>query len=149
MANYHSNPKKWIVFVGEGDKEIGQRLTLRRGLTNFLAESYDSSGEGVPELGYRPTEFVRVDQEHDPNFHGWSTHYKASDWVVDRVEEYPANMPGFQAFDEIVVCYCKYSPIRATLIPMPERVVSPDSFGGDEAAFKAWQEAQTKEPAKI
>jgi hypothetical protein len=45
-------------------------------------------------------------------------------------------------FDMVVICYCKYSPINATLKPMPEREVSVDSFGGDEVAYQQWLESQ-------
>jgi len=148
MEKFHNNPRKWIIFVGEDGKHVDQRLVIRQGITNIVAESYDSSGQGSPEPGYRPIEFVRIEAEHDPSFHGWSTHYKTGDWVVDRVEEYPANMPGLQDFDEIVVCHCKYSPINAELQPMPARIVSLDSFGGDQEAFDRWKEAQ-KQPVSV
>jgi hypothetical protein len=42
----------------------------------------------------------------------------------------------------VVICYCKYSPINASLNPMPEREVSVDSFGGDEVAYQQWLESQ-------
>jgi hypothetical protein len=147
MTKFHSNPRRWIVFVGETDKRV--ELTVRSSLTNLLAESYDSSGKGSPEIGYRPLEFVKVESEYDPSRHAESTHYKGSDWVVDRVEEYPANMPGLQLFDEIVVCYCKYSPVDSILVPMPDRIVSLDSFGGDQEAFDQWKASQVKQPVEV
>jgi hypothetical protein len=41
-----------------------------------------------------------------------------------------------------------YNPINAPLQPMPRRQISVDSFGGDEAAYKAWLTSQ-KQPAEV
>jgi hypothetical protein len=126
---------------------MNRKFQLNQGLTMIMHEEFRSSGKRV-EVGDRPMEFVRVESDHDPSFHGWSTHYKTGDWVVDRIEEYPANMPGLQDFDEIVICYCKYSPIESELRPMPARIVSLESFDGDQEAFDLWQASQ-KEPVSV
>ncbi|MGB3491343.1 MAG: hypothetical protein WBA57_01350 [Elainellaceae cyanobacterium] len=93
---------------------------------------------------WRSPEFIRVDQFADPNYPQSSTHYRQSDWEVTRVEPYTPDLPVGMDFDMIVICHCKYSPINASLKPMPERQVSVDSFGGDETAYKQWLESQKK-----
>lgn len=108
---------------------------------------WDSSNKPIPEPGHRLTEFIRVDALHNPDEHGYSTHYRKGDWEVTRVETYTPDVP-MGEFDMIVICYCKYSPINAPLNPMPERQISADSFGGDEAAYRQWLESQ-QEPAEV
>lgn len=138
--------RKYIIFRAEkrepGWKE--RKLQHTQGLTRILAEQFDSSERPLPEPGYRPPEFVRVDALHDPNHHGTSTHYRAGDWEVTRVETYTPELP-MGEFDMIVICYCQYSPIDADLKSMPQRQVSLDSFGGDQAAYEQWLATQ-KEP---
>ncbi|MBW4621529.1 MAG: hypothetical protein KME17_19480 [Cyanosarcina radialis HA8281-LM2] len=59
--------RKYIIFRSEkrepGWKE--RKLQHTQGLTRILAEHFDSSDRPVPEPGYRPTEFIRVDALHD------------------------------------------------------------------------------------
>lgn len=140
--------RKYIIFRAEkrepGWKE--RKLQHTQGLTRILAEHFDSSDKPIPEPGYRPTEFIRVDALHNPEEHGYSTHYRKGDWEVTRVETYTPDDSG--EFDLIVICYCKYTPINALLNPMPDRQVSVDSFGGDEAAYAQWLDSQ-KSPAEV
>ncbi|WP_052128535.1 hypothetical protein [Neosynechococcus sphagnicola] len=71
-----------------------------------------------------------------------------TDWVVTSVESYEPtqDVPGFR---EVTIAYCERQPL--TLEEFKEWVydtgvtVSADSFGGDEAAYQAWQDSQ-KEP---
>ena len=84
---------------------------------------------------------MRVEIEHDPDRHGYSTHYRTGDWEVARVETYTPDIP-IGEFDMVVICYCQYSPIDAPLKPMPERQVSVDSFRGDKEAYQRWLESQ-------
>lgn len=136
---------QYIIFQAEkrqrGWKE--RKLQHTQALTWILAEHWNSSDAPLPEPGYRPTEFIRVDALHDPKEHGYSTHYRKGDWEVVRVETYTRGLPTSE-YDRVVICYCKYSPINATLHPMPQRQVSVDSFGGDEAAYQQWLESQGK-----
>jgi hypothetical protein len=140
---------KYIIFQAEPDTEGWEHRKLEhtQALTRILAEHRSYSNKPIPEPGYRPTEFIRVDALHDPNQHAHSTHYRDSDWEVTRVETYTLDLPTGK-YDMIVICYCQYNPINAPLHPMPERQVSVDSFGGDEAAYKEWQMAQ-KHPAEV
>jgi hypothetical protein len=132
---------KYIIFRAEprtpGWKD--RKLQHTQSLTRILAEHFDSSNDPIPEVGYRPPEFVRVEAEHDPTRHGYSTHYRTSDWEVARVEVYTPDIP-MGEFDIVVICYCQYSPIDAPLKPMPERQVSLDSFRGDKEAYQRWLE---------
>lgn len=140
---------KYIIFRAEkrqpGWKE--RKLQHTQGLTRILAEYFDSSDEPIPEPGYRPLEFIRVDALHDPGKHAYSTHYRTGDWEVSRVETYTPDIP-MGDFDMVVICYCKYNPIDAPLKPMPDRQVSIASFGGDKAAYEQWLESQ-KQPAEV
>lgn len=135
--------RKYIIFRAE-KREPGweqRKLEHTQGLTRILAEHFDSSNKPIPEPGYRPTEFVRVDSLHNSKQHGYSTHYRAGDWEVARVETYTPDVP-IGEFDMVVICYCKYSPVNAPLKPMPERQVSIDSFGGNKEAYEQWLASQ-------
>lgn len=142
--------RKYIIFQAEKKDKTdwrNRKLQHTQALTWILAEHWDSSDKPIPKPGDRPLEFIRVDSLHNPQEHGYSTHYRKGDWEVTRVETYTPEFPT-SGFDMIVLCYCKYSPINAPLKPMPERQVSVDSFGGDEAAYQQWLESQ-KEPAEV
>ena len=56
--------RKWIVFRAEkrqpGWKE--RKYAHTESLTKTLFEHYDCSDKELPEPGYRPPEFIRVDQ---------------------------------------------------------------------------------------
>jgi hypothetical protein len=145
--------RKYIVFRAEG-RQPGwedRMLSHTHSLTRILAEYFDSSDRPIPQPGYRPTEFVRVEAEHEPNSHGWSTHYKTGDWEVSRVETYTSDAEGSASeFGMVVICYCRYNPIDAKLKLMPDRQVSIDSFGGDRAAYECWLESQKdRQPAEV
>ncbi|MCC3415312.1 MULTISPECIES: hypothetical protein [unclassified Microcoleus] len=154
--------RKYIVFRAEG-RQPGwedRMLSHTHSLTRILAEYFDSSDRPIPQPGYRPTEFVRVEAEHEPNFHGWSTHYKTGDWEVARVETYTSDTEGSSSefgtegssseFGMVVICYCRYNPIGSQLKPMPDREVSIDSFGGDRVAYETWLESQKdRQPAEV
>jgi hypothetical protein len=75
---------KYIIFRAEprtpGWKD--RKFQHTQSLTRILAEHFDSSDGPIPEVGYRPPEFVRVETEHDPDRHGYSTHYRTGDWEV-------------------------------------------------------------------
>ncbi|MGK7905480.1 MAG: hypothetical protein AB4352_29560 [Hormoscilla sp.] len=141
--------RKYMIFRAQ-KREPGwekRKLEHTQGLTRILAEHFDSSDRPIPEPGYRPTEFVKVDSLHDPNKYGESTHYRSGDWEVVRVETYTPDLP-MGEFDMVVICYCQYNPINAPLKPMPERQVSLDSFGGNKEAYARWLESQ-KQPQKV
>jgi hypothetical protein len=140
---------KYIIFQAEGDDPDWENRKLQhsQALTWIIAEHFDSSNSPIPEAGDRPLEFVRVDALHNPDEHAHSTHYRKGDWEVARVETYTPDVP-MGEFDMIVICFCKYSPINAPLHPMPERQVSVDSFGGDDATYQHWL-ATEKQPATM
>jgi len=133
--------RKYIIFQAQKKDKTdwrNRKLQHTQALTWILAEHWDSSDKPIPEPGYRPTEFVRVDSLHDPQQHGYSTHYRKGDWEVVHVETYTPDVP-MGEFDMVVICYCKYSPLNAPLNPMPERQVSIDSCGGDREAYERWK----------
>lgn len=138
--------QKWIVFRAEPDQPgwKDRRLQHTQSLTRILAEQFDSSNGKIPEPGYRPFEFLKLDNS-DPL--GGKTHYRKSDWEVTKVETYTPDIP-LGEFDEIVVCFCQYNPIDAALQLMPERQVSPDSFDGDKEAYQQWRENNGNETAQ-
>lgn len=143
--------RKYVIFQAD-KRQPGwedRKLQHTQALTWILQENWDSSDKPLPEPGYRPLEFVRVEQLHDPNQHGQSTHYRTSDWEVVQVETYTPDIPTpHSKYDMIVICYCQYAPINAPLKPMPERQVSLDSFGGDKEAYERWLESQ-KQPSEV
>lgn len=145
--------RKYIVFRAEGRQPGWEErmLSHTHSLTRILAEYFDSSDRPIPQPGYRPTEFVRIEAEHEPNSHGWSTHYKTGDWEVSRVETYTSDAEGGSSeFGIVVICYCRYNPIDAQLKPMPDRQVSIDSFSGDREAYELWLESQKdRQPAEV
>lgn len=132
--------KKWIVFRADKRQPGGlERKYAHTGsLTKNLFEHFDSSDSALPEPGYRPPEFVRIEESISPHFPLASTHRRDSDWEVVRVETYTPDIPLGMCFDMIVICICQYKPIDAPLKPLPEIQVSLDSFGGDEVAHSNW-----------
>jgi len=142
--------RKWIVFRAEKRQPRWKERKYAHtdSLTKTLFEHYDCSDQELPEPGYRPPEFMRVEQFVDPSYPEANTHYRQSDWEVTRVETYTPDIPVGMDYDMIVICHCKYNPINAPLTPMPERQVSADSFGGDQEAHEQWLESQ-KQPAEV
>jgi hypothetical protein len=141
--------RKWIIFRAE-KRQPGwedRKYAHTGSLTKVLCEHFDCSDQAIPEPGYRPKEFVPVEQFADASYPEASTHYRVGDWEVSRVETYTPDVP-MGEFDMVVVCYCKYAPVNAPLKPMPERQVTADSFGGDNAAYEQWLERQ-KEPVSV
>lgn len=140
--------RRWIVFKADKRQPNWKERKLQHtgSLTDILAEHFDSSSSPLPEPGYRPPEFIRVEQFSDSQYPAAKTHYRKSDWEVVRVETYEHGVGRpYAEYDVIVICYCQYSPINAPLNPMPERQVSVDSFGGDKEAYERWK---TKEQDK-
>jgi hypothetical protein len=141
--------RKWIIFRAE-KRQPGwedRKYAHTGSLTKVLCEHFDCSDQAIPEPGYRPKEFVPVEQFADASYPEASTHYRVGDWEVSRVETYTPDVP-MGEFDMVVVCYCKYAPVNAPLKPMPERQVTADSFGGDNVAYEQWLEKQ-KEPVGV
>jgi hypothetical protein len=138
--------QKYIIFRAE-KRQPGwedRKLQHTQGLTKILAEYFDSSDEPIPEVGYRPTDFVRVEECVDPLHPLASTHYRKGDWEVVRVETFTPDIP-VSEFDTIVICYCEYNPIDAPLKPIPERQTSLDSFGGNKDQYRQWLEQEQAE----
>lgn len=118
--------RKWIIFRAE-KRQPGwesRKYAHTGSLTKTLCEHLDCSDDAIPQPGYRPQEFVRVDQFADPDYPQASTHYRVSDWEVSRVETYTPDAQVGE-YDMVVICYCKYAPINAPLKPMPERQGAP------------------------
>lgn len=137
--------RKWIVFRAEKRQPGSEdwKYAHTGALTKTLCEHFDSSDSELPEPGYRPPEFIRVEQFVDAEYPAAKTHHRQGDWEVTRVEvyEHEVGRP-YADFDMIVICHCKYAPINAPLKPMPDRQVSIDSFGGDQFAYESWLASQ-------
>ncbi|NET35632.1 MAG: hypothetical protein F6K19_27010 [Cyanothece sp. SIO1E1] len=59
-----------------------------RGLTDILAQHFDSSTMPIPEPGDRLTESKKLEGHQDPMLPDSPTHYREGDWQVKWVEEY-------------------------------------------------------------
>ena len=116
--------KRWIVFKTESASSQGwkeRKLQPAGHLSQMLAEYLDCSDKALPEPGYRPREFARFEESVDPNFTVASTHVRWSDWEVSRVERFKS-----VEYDEIVVCYCRYSPIEPEWKELPKIGILPE-----------------------
>jgi hypothetical protein len=138
--------RKYIIYQAE-DSDIdqapyadGMLLQHTQACTGILEENWDFSDKPIPKPGDRSLEFIRVEASYDPQKHGHSTHYRQSDWEVTRVECYTPQLTT-QAFDLIVLCYCRYAPISASLKPMPNRIISADAFTS-ETEYQQWLDSQ-------
>lgn len=134
--------RKWIIFRADKRQPGGlERKYAHTGsLTKNLFEHFDSSDKPLPGPGYRPPEFIRIEEAVDPQFSAAKTHYRKSNWEVVRVETYTPDIPVGTDFGMIVICTCQYNPIDAPLKPMPDRQISIDSFDGDENAYQRYLE---------
>lgn len=114
--------RRWIVFRADKRQPGWQdrKYAHTGSLTKTLSEHYDCSDTPLPEVGYRPPEFIKVEQFVDAEYPEAKTHHRLSDWEVTSVETYTPDISGM-GFDMIVICYCKYVPINAAVQPMPER----------------------------
>ncbi len=127
-----------IIFQAEPDQPGWEtRFDPMGGFTRYLTEHRDFSGKGkIPKVGYRFPVFLRDESAATKRNIG-STHYRKGDWVVTRVERYPAGSPDCSC-KEIAICYCSFCPIEAELVALEEAKVSVDSFGGDKEAYQRW-----------
>ena len=125
---------KYIIWVADSkDYEVHGTVRTRDGrdsCTDILEENLDCSGRPIPEPGDRTIAY-----KIDGGGQRWS---RLGDWVAARVESYPADIPGYQKFSEVVICLCEYDPIEPDWKPMGKAIVSVDSFGGDADAFNEW-----------
>jgi hypothetical protein len=127
---------KWIIFKADDSHGWKDRKFAHSGgCTSILSESFDYTDKESPEEGYRVTERVR-------DASGKISHYRDSDWVVGRVDTFSSDIPLHEDIETVVICYCQYSPIDAPLKPMPDRIISADSFGGDEAKYQEYLNSQ-------
>lgn len=131
-----TRPRKYYIYRADwGEKQGWRTFSGSRSLTGILEEHFDSSGGAIPEVGDRLTEGKKDDD---------GTYYSRwGDWVVDRVESYLPDVPVGQEFTEVVICWCKYSPIEPVWVPQGKSIVSVESFGGDRAALEQWKATAT------
>lgn len=90
--------KTWIVYKAQSLSAHGWKermLIPSGGLTEILREAWNYSGK-MPQAGDRVTEFH-------------NGHYRQGDWVVTSVNHFSS--PDIE--EQIVVCYCEYSPIES------------------------------------
>lgn len=114
-----SDKETWILFHAESDQPGWETRKLPMGgLTDLLDEQWDYTSSGsIPQVGDRLRQFHRVEEFIDPQFPESSTHVREGDWIVNRVEHYPASSPDCSK-QAIVVCYCKFEPVRSELEPL-------------------------------
>jgi hypothetical protein len=134
---------KWIIFKadkGQHEPNWKERRFAHTGsLTKILAEHLDGSDAPLPEVGYRPPIFVRVEGFESQIAPQSKTHWRQGDWEVVRVEVYEHDVgTPHSEYDTIVTCFCCYNPIETPLVELPPSQVSIDSFGGDREAYDRW-----------
>jgi hypothetical protein len=106
--------ERWIIFHAEPNQAGWENRKLPMGgLTGILDEQWDYTGwEKIPQVGERFRQFLQIDEFVDPQFPKSSTHARDGDWVITRVEQYPATDNNFSK-QEIILCYCKFEPINS------------------------------------
>ncbi len=109
-----------ILFYAEsGESGWQERKNPMGGLTNYLKEHRCFSADAeIPLPGYRFPDYAHFPEYADSEFPHSSTHWRESDWVVMRVERYPAD-GGRCEWDEVYFCYCKYEPIAPQWHKLP------------------------------
>ena len=118
--------ERWIIFHAEPNQPGWENRKLPMGgLTGILDEQWDYTGsDKIPQVGERFRQFLQVNDFVDPQFPESSTHSREGDWVITRVEQYPA-ADSNSSKKEIVVCYCKFEPVLSELKPLGRRQTSP------------------------
>ncbi|MDY6783827.1 MAG: hypothetical protein SW833_15005 [Cyanobacteriota bacterium] len=110
-----------ILFYAEsGEPGWQERKNPMGGLTNYLKENRCfSSDPEIPTPGYRFQDYTTFPEFVNPEFPNASTHWRKSDWIVTRVEQYPAGEEGC-GWNEVYFCYCKYEPIEPQWHTLPQ-----------------------------
>lgn len=118
-------------------------------VADIVGQHYVCSAH-LPNPGDRLTEYKCDDQAASFDHRGGTTHYRPGPWQVTRVDEYVGNT-GQEHHDAVYICLCVYDPLPEAENPwveMAPAIVSPDSFGGDVAAYEAWK-AEHQFPATV
>ncbi|WP_204102619.1 MULTISPECIES: hypothetical protein [Spirulina sp. CCY15215] len=126
---------KYIIFKTDSASARGweeRSMSHTGALTDIIAEHYDSSNAPLPEAGYRLREYHRIERFASEQFPDASTHSRVGDWEVVRVESYFPEILGGH-FEVIAVCYCRYSPVKTPLEPLPDIQSTSDMREGEEA----------------
>ncbi len=118
--------ERWIIFHAEPNQPGWENRKLTTGgLTGILNEQWDyTQSDEIPQIGERFRQFLRIEEFVDPQFPQSSTHARDGDWVITRVERYPAASED-SSKQEIVVCYCKFEPVPSELEPLGRGQSSP------------------------
>ena len=98
----------------EGNWEA--RLLAHTGsLTDILAEHFDSSKKPLPKPGDRLIEFAEPKETDN------TTHYnREGGWVVTEIDVFVANGVQLGKYEEIVICWCEYDPVKPKWMPVTE-----------------------------
>lgn len=113
-------------------------------MADILMQHYDDAPNPALSEGYRFPEFKQDDGAATFDHRGGLTHSRQSAWLVTKIEEYVGNT-GFEAYSDLVICYCAYVPLSEQDNPWVElapAIISLDSFWGDAAAYEAWKSQQ-------
>ncbi|MBW4509614.1 MAG: hypothetical protein KME64_24335 [Scytonematopsis contorta HA4267-MV1] len=118
--------ERWIIFHAEPNQPGWENRKLPMGgLTGILSEQWDFTGsDTISQVGERFRQFLQIKEFVDPQFPESSTHARDGDWVITKVEHYPAANHD-SSKQEIVVCYCKFEPILSELKPLGRGQSSP------------------------
>ena len=103
---------KYIIYrAGWGHDWDKRKFSHSNSLTDILCENFDNSNAPIPQVGDRPTVFVRDADAVDSMIHGeeGKTHSRDADWIVDRVDVFESKSE-LSEYNLVVICYCKYDP---------------------------------------
>jgi hypothetical protein len=120
---------RYIIYQADFDDSHGweaRKLAHTQSYTFILHENWGEPDLPLPKPGDRPLDFLQVPSMYDPAKHGWSTHYRPSDWQVARVTRFVPEGEPDKDYEEVVICVCRYAPIDAPLMPMPDRAPLPE-----------------------
>ena len=118
--------------------------------SEVLGLSLDCSNQPSPQVGDRRiTERTRFPESIDPRFPEANTHFRPGPWVISSPgQSYIADLPVGQDYQEVIIYKCSFQPLSEAENPwilMERAQVSIESFGGDVAAFRAWQASKESE----
>jgi hypothetical protein len=130
----------YMASEGQGYLHLSGGMLTSGRYTNILRESYDYRPLGKRKVKIGDRLYCGMEVPGSLKRH----RSLPTDWVVTKVENYEptVDVPGFR---EVVLAYCDRQPLTLdefkNAIRESNVTVSIDSFGGDEDAYRQFQES--------